>query len=288
MIQMPPVIQMRSTNFSPTPIKHDLFRWHFMQGGFDGSCAWLCDPRANASVALCVKADGSKAAQLVALNQKAWDAVSFNGRGIGLEIEGFTEKGMSDTTLNAAALIAAWYCLAYGVPPTWAKGGQGRGMCTHHDLGPAGGGHIDICPVGAPLWTKALSVTQNIYAEMKALPTLPTWALNGAPGPHEVVAPPFVPTEPSHGGAARNEPGDIIDHPTPSKFAVHSIPALQADANALGAALDVDGGFGPKTEAWLRSFQATHGLVVDGQIGPASWAAISDALAKLPMPGWRT
>ena len=283
-ILMPTIVQHRTSNFTPTPITHDLFRWHFMQGGFDGSVAWLCDPRAKASATLCLKADGSKVAQLAAMNVKAWDACAFNSRGIGLEIEGFTERGMADVTLDAAALVAAWYCLAYGVPPVWAKGGQGRGICTHHDLGPAGGGHVDICGVGDALWLRAVTATQNAYAALKAQ-GLPTWALNGAPGPHEVTPAPFVPAAPSHGGAARNEPGDVVDgHPTTSGYAAHSITALQADLNTLGAQppLMVDGGFGPATERALRAFQATHGLVVDGQIGPASWAAIEIALANKP------
>ena len=65
-----------------------------------------------------------------------------------------------------------------------------------------------------------------------------------------------------------------------SGYAAHSIAALQADLNTLGAfpPLLVDGGFGPRTEMALRKFQIVHGLVQDGMIGPASWAAIEGAL----------
>ena len=280
MLTMPPVRQVPSANYTPTPIRHDLFRWHFMEGGYAGSISWLCNPASRASAHLCLKADGSEVTQLVPLNMKAWDACAFNSRGIGLEIEGFTARGLYDVTLNAAAMIAAWYCLVYGLSPIWAEGGKGRGICTHRDLGIGGGGHFDICGVGDATWQRCLTATQNAYTALKALPRLPAWALHGMPSPAEVVAAPFVPATPSHGGAARNEPGDIINHKTMSGYAAYSISALQADLNTLGAfpPLLVDGGFGPRTEMALRQFQIVHGLVQDGMIGPASWAAIEGAL----------
>ena len=159
--------------------------------------------------------------------------------------------------------------------------GQGRGVCCHHDLGPGGGGHTDICGVGDALWQRMMAAIQFHYDAFGDGP-LPDFALHGAPGPHQIETPPYVVGEPSHGGAARNEAGDRIDHPTASGFAAHSIAALQGDLNTLGAQppLQVDGGFGPATQKALRSFQITHGLTGDGLIGPASWAAIDAALAK--------
>ncbi len=56
------------------------------------------------------------------------------------------------------------------------------------------------------------------------------------------------------------------------------IEQLQAELNAHGKdgeSLQVDGYFGPKTEARVRSFQAKHGLRVDGVVGPHTMAVIA-------------
>jgi len=42
---------------------------------------------------------------------------------------------------------------------------------------------------------------------------------------------------------------------------------------ARGWAIAADGLYGPQTESVVRAFQAEKGLVVDGKIGPATWAA---------------
>ncbi len=53
------------------------------------------------------------------------------------------------------------------------------------------------------------------------------------------------------------------------------VAELQALLNAkYGANLDIDGDFGAKTEAAVKSFQKAHGLTIDGIVGPKTWAAL--------------
>ena len=42
------VVQTPSQNYTPSLIRHDLVIVHRTEGGYAGSVAWLCDPRANA------------------------------------------------------------------------------------------------------------------------------------------------------------------------------------------------------------------------------------------------
>jgi peptidoglycan hydrolase-like protein with peptidoglycan-binding domain len=53
-----------------------------------------------------------------------------------------------------------------------------------------------------------------------------------------------------------------------------TVRSLQYLLNAHGACLAVDGVFGVKTNAALRNYQASHGLVVDGIVGPRSWSSL--------------
>jgi hypothetical protein len=273
---LPRVRQRPTPNYTPVVIQHDLVVLHMMEGGYEGSVAWLCNPVARASAHLCLKADGSEVTQLVPLSLKAWAQCAFNGRSVSVEIEGYTARGLNDVTLDAAARVAAWLCRIYAIPPVWAEGGQGRGVCCHHDLGIGGGGHVDICGVGDVNWRRTMAAVKAAYAALGAGPS-PDFALHGLPGPHQIETPSDAASTPSHGGAARCEPGDMCAHPTVSRYPAHSIADLQWRLNRLGASLDVDGRFGPVTQAALRRFQTAQGLAADGRIGPASWAALGKA-----------
>jgi hypothetical protein len=268
-----------SPNYSPIPIVHDLFIFHMMEGGYAGSVAWLCRATTQASSHLCLRKDGGEVTQLVPLNEKAWAERNFNGRGVSLEIEGFTAQGMAEETMRAAALIAAWYCRGYGVPPVWAQGGQGRGLCQHHDLGAAGGGHVDCSVVGSDTWLKLVAYAKEAYDAFGDGP-LPAWALHGGPAPHAVALPPDVPPEESHGGAARNDDAAAALHGTNSGYPHGSAADLQWLLNKAGATppLAVDGHPGALTRAALAAFQGKHGLFIDGLIGPKTWAALEAAL----------
>ena len=50
--------------------------------------------------------------------------------------------------------------------------------------------------------------------------------------------------------------------------------AIQAALCDAGQSLDIDGEFGPKTEAALREYQKKNGLETDGVAGPATYAKL--------------
>jgi peptidoglycan hydrolase-like protein with peptidoglycan-binding domain len=51
------------------------------------------------------------------------------------------------------------------------------------------------------------------------------------------------------------------------------------------AALDVDGIFGPKTEAAVRDFQQNENLAVDGIVGRQTWTALLRRWLLFSQPG---
>lgn len=53
---------------------------------------------------------------------------------------------------------------------------------------------------------------------------------------------------------------------------------LQWELREDGYQIQIDGKFGPRTDLALRSFQAVHGLTVDGKCGPAARRALKAAL----------
>ncbi|UQU61860.1 peptidoglycan-binding protein [Couchioplanes caeruleus] len=54
----------------------------------------------------------------------------------------------------------------------------------------------------------------------------------------------------------------------------HPVPTLQYLLRARGHSVAVDGIFGPRTDAAVRSFQREKGLTVDGIVGPRTWSAL--------------
>lgn len=275
---LPAIKQCPSPNYSPSLISHDLVIVHLMEGGYAGSVAWLCSPRADASAHLCVNEDGTEFTQLVPLSMKAWAQCAFNSKGVSIEAPGFTAKGVADETLGGLAWAVAWLLHAYGIPCQHAESGQGRGYCSHHDLGAAGGGHVDICGVNDATWRRFEGLVSAAYYMLGQNP-LPAWALHGAPAPHSVSLPPSVPPEPSHGGASRSEPGDINSHPTSTTYPLGSIADIQVRLRKAGAnpQLGVDNLDGPATEAALETFARAVGLPPTPHMTPQLWAALEKA-----------
>ncbi|HEY5833553.1 peptidoglycan-binding protein [Streptomyces sp.] len=53
-----------------------------------------------------------------------------------------------------------------------------------------------------------------------------------------------------------------------------AVRAAQTQLNKYGFGLGVDGNFGSVTNSAVRSFQSSHGLAVDGLVGPQTWQSL--------------
>lgn len=151
-----------------------LLVWHETAGAYDGSVAWLCNPAAQASAHLVVREDGGEVSQLVKLADKAWHAAAYNPESVGVEHANVTAKGYStEAQLRISARVFGWLCLHCGVPPRFARGGVGAGICRHLDLGALGGGHTQ-CGPGDETFHRFLTM---VHAEIERGGYRKTWAL---------------------------------------------------------------------------------------------------------------
>jgi peptidoglycan hydrolase-like protein with peptidoglycan-binding domain len=75
-------------------------------------------------------------------------------------------------------------------------------------------------------------------------------------------------------GALTLGPWPVLRKGQNSAWTDTTVRSLQYLLNAHGARLTVDGQFGPATDAAVRAFQRSRGLVVDGIVGPATWSAV--------------
>ena len=273
-IQMPSVRQVPSPNYSARSAQIRLLVVHDTEGSYGGAVAWFAQTASQVSAHLVMSEDGSDVTQMVPLGAKGWHVCALNSCSIGIEGAGIEANGFSEAWWRGMAKIVAWLLRSYGLPCRWAQGGLGSGFCSHKDTGAAGGGHSDPAAVGSPAWAAFVGYVKEAYDAFGDGP-LPPFALHGLPAPHSVELPPSVTPGPSHGGAARNEPGDVVAHPTASTFPHGSMADIQTRLNETGAQLVVDGIYGNATRNAIAAFQGKNGLVVDGTMGPKTWAALA-------------
>jgi peptidoglycan hydrolase-like protein with peptidoglycan-binding domain len=69
-------------------------------------------------------------------------------------------------------------------------------------------------------------------------------------------------------------PWPVLGRGSPDASFPVTVRSLQYLLNAHGARVAVDGVFGSGTDAAVRAYQRTHGLLVDGVVGPATWSSI--------------
>jgi len=66
----------------------------------------------------------------------------------------------------------------------------------------------------------------------------------------------------------------VLSRGSNSGWPAATVRSLQYLLNAHGAHLVVDGVFGARTDAAVRTFQRAHGLVIDGIVGPRTWSSV--------------
>jgi len=55
---------------------------------------------------------------------------------------------------------------------------------------------------------------------------------------------------------------------------VQEVIKFHDQSDGEGAPIQIDGIFGPRTEAWVRGFQTAVGTASDGIVGPITWRAM--------------
>lgn len=162
-LTLPPLKWVPSPNFSKRTAQIDLVVLHDCEGSYAGSINWFSQKQSQVSAHLVLKDDGSECTQMVDFANKAWHAVAFNSRSIGLEMAGFAKKGFAESEWQEAADIVAYLLHKFNIPCQWAKGGVGPGFTSHFDLGKKGGGHSD--PTTDPkVWDAFVKRVQKSYA----------------------------------------------------------------------------------------------------------------------------
>lgn len=144
MIALPRLRWVASPNYSGRTEPVRLIVAHDCEGSYSGAVSWFAQECSRVSAHYVLKEDGSEATQMVAEAHKAWHCCDFNSCSIGIEMGGFAERGFPEVEIDAMANVVAYLLHKHGLPPIWAKGGQGYGFCTHAELGRAGGGHKDF------------------------------------------------------------------------------------------------------------------------------------------------
>ncbi len=185
---LPPLKHVASPNFSSrNGVPVDLLCVHDCEGSYAGSINWFSQRKSQVSAHLVLREDGGEATEMVDFSEKAWHAMAFNSRSIGLEMAGYAAKGFDAPEWQAAANIVAYLLHKFGIACRWAEHGSGAGFCSHYDLGQAGGGHRDPTTDTA-VWSAFVAKVKAAYA------LTPPAAWGSVPAPVPPMPHHFVPT----------------------------------------------------------------------------------------------
>ena len=231
---------------------------HTAVGSYEGTISWCNNASSSVSCYFVVGKDG-RCAQLVDLNNRAWTQSAGNAEWIGVEFEGFGDRGeaLTDQQLNVAADIFAWLHQTYNVPLQITNDPRGgRGLIYHGAGGKEWGGHFG-CPGSAIVAQREEIVARAARKLGKPEPSAPP-AGAGNSVMHQLYAA-------AHELGLRFQNGPILVRNSKG-MAVRDLQfALVAGASQQ---IKVDGDFGPATETAVKNVQRSFHLRIDGIVGP--------------------
>ena len=232
---------------------------HVDAGGAQSLFGWFNNPKSSASSHFYVRYDGV-VEQYLDTALTAWTQRDGNGSCIGIETQG---KGDGEWTPAQAASLAAlvrWLCDTHGIEKvdmvTSRRAARGIGMHRYGiDPWRASGGEVwggrgKICP--GPDRVRQFPGVVHSVATGSGVPATPP-----APAP----------------GGGESEAQRIAR--LNAGFSREHIRWVQTELAKRGLYRDaVDGVRGPNTQAAIKAFQKSAGLVVDGFPGPATTAKL--------------
>lgn len=126
---------------------------------------WFAQRSAGVSCAVATDAEGNSG-RYVADADKAWHCANANAYTLGIEQVGYSsQKTWPEAQLQATAEWVAYWSVKYGIPLVRSTS---HGVCTHKDLGVAGGNHGDP---GAGYHVEAVLARAKAIVVGKAAPT---------------------------------------------------------------------------------------------------------------------
>lgn len=192
------------------------------------------------------------------------DMMNFYAISIEAANDGKGEPWPAVQTTNYVKGVAA-LCKAYKIPVAHVR--------AHAEWSP--GRKID--PAGPSPWSaSAHTWNMNAFRNSVAVAMGQQPAPNQHPSPAPTPPPPvfnpanlsfgLYPLDPHKPTIQLNSNGDLVRY-------------VQGVMNKCGYVLNVDGHYGPVTQATVRKYQLVRKLIADGVVGPQTWSAI-DADAK--------